>query len=116
VSPRTRGNFSDSSINCSVYSRHHLLLLSVSAVILWWRRLAVGVFGAPIPASRSSFSGALAALIVAFGKFLRMLGISLIFVSLTERFVAKESGCSALAGIECGVSVPRITQPEHKRG
>src|SRR5260370_19237939 len=44
-----------------------LLLLSASAVILWWRRRAVGVLGAPIPTSRPRFSWALAALIVAFG-------------------------------------------------
>jgi uncharacterized iron-regulated membrane protein len=66
-----------------------LLLLSVSAVILWWRRRAVGVLGAPIPTSRPRFSWALAALIVAFGIYLPMLGISLIFVLLAERFVLR---------------------------
>jgi uncharacterized iron-regulated membrane protein len=66
-----------------------LLLLSVSAVVLWWRRRAVGVLGAPIPTSRPRFSWALAALILAFGIYLPMLGISLIFVLLTERFVLR---------------------------
>jgi len=64
-----------------------LLLLSVSAVVLWWQRRAVGVLGAPIPTSRPRFSWALAALIVVFWIYLPMLGISLIFVLLTERFV-----------------------------
>jgi hypothetical protein len=66
-----------------------LLLLSVSAVVLWWRRRAVGVLGAPIPTSRPRFSWALAALILAFGIYLPMLGISLIFVLLTKRFVLR---------------------------
>jgi len=67
-----------------------LLLLSVSAVVLWWRRRAVGVLGAPIPTSRPRFSWALAALILAFGMYLPMLGISLILVLLTERFVLRK--------------------------
>jgi uncharacterized iron-regulated membrane protein len=66
-----------------------LLLLSVSAITLWWRRRAVGVLGAPIPTRRPRFSWALAALIVAFGIYLPMLSKSLIFVLLIERSVLR---------------------------
>jgi uncharacterized iron-regulated membrane protein len=64
-----------------------LILLSVSAVVLWWRRRAVGVLGAPVPASRPRFSFGLLAVIVAFGMYLPMLGGSLLLVLATERFV-----------------------------
>lgn len=66
-----------------------LILLSVSAVVLWWKRRAVGVLGAPMPASRPRFSFGLLAVIAAFGLYLPMLGGSLLLVLATERVVLR---------------------------
>jgi uncharacterized iron-regulated membrane protein len=66
-----------------------LVLISISAVVLWWRRRAVGVLGAPIPIKNPRFSWALATLMIGFGLYLPMLGVSLILVLLIERFVLK---------------------------
>jgi uncharacterized iron-regulated membrane protein len=64
-----------------------LILLSISAVVLWWRRRAVGVLGAPLPLRAPRFAVWVIALLVVFGAYLPMLGLSLILVLLTERFV-----------------------------
>ena len=64
-----------------------LVLLCFSAVVLWWRRRAVGVLGAPVRSKKHRFSWALAALSVAFGLYLPMLGASLVVVLLVERFI-----------------------------
>jgi uncharacterized iron-regulated membrane protein len=66
-----------------------LVTLSASAVVLWWRRRNVGVLGAPVPMRKPRFSFGLAALIVAFGLYLPMLGLSLIAVLLIEKFVLR---------------------------
>ena len=64
-----------------------LVLLSVSAVVLWWRRRAIGVLGAPVQTRKPRFSWGLAVLATAFGLYLPMLGISFIFVLLIEHFI-----------------------------
>ena len=66
-----------------------LILLSLSAIVMWWRRRPDGVLGAPIPLTRPRFSPALAALIIAIGIYLPMMGASLILVLLIERFVLR---------------------------
>jgi uncharacterized iron-regulated membrane protein len=66
-----------------------LILMCVSAVVLWWRRRAVGVLGAPLPTRQPRFSWGLAALVAAFGLYLPMLGLSLIVVLLSEHFVLR---------------------------
>ncbi len=66
-----------------------LVLLSVSAVVLWWRRRAVGVLGAPVQSRSPSFSWGLTAIAVAFGIYLPMLGVSLLAVLLLERVVLR---------------------------
>lgn len=67
-----------------------LSLLSVSAIVLWWRRRAVGTLGAP-PANRKSVNYAygLIGLIVVLGVLLPFLGISLVAVLLVERWVLR---------------------------
>jgi uncharacterized iron-regulated membrane protein len=67
-----------------------LSLLSVSAIVLWWRRRAVGTFGAP-PANRKSatYAFGLIGLIVVLGILLPFLGISLLVVLLVERWVLR---------------------------
>lgn len=67
-----------------------LVLLSVSAVVLWWRRRGVGLLGAPMPVvRRSTFSWSLATVLVLFGLYLPMLGASLVAVLALERFVLR---------------------------
>ena len=66
-----------------------LILLCVSAVVLWWRRRATGVLGAPVALRRSRFSFGLAALVISLGLSLPMMGGSLILVLLVERFALK---------------------------
>jgi uncharacterized iron-regulated membrane protein len=62
----------------------------VSAIVLWWRRRAVGTFGAP-PANRKSatYAFGLIGLIVVLGILLPFLGISLLLVLLVERLVLR---------------------------
>jgi uncharacterized iron-regulated membrane protein len=64
-----------------------LVLLSVSAVVLWWRRRSVGVLGAPIPLGRPRWSFALVAVIVALAAYLPAMAASLALVLLLEKFV-----------------------------
>ncbi len=66
-----------------------LVLLSVSAVVLWWRRRAIGVLGAPLLNRSPNFSWSLAALILGFAVYLPMLGLSLAAVLIVERFLLR---------------------------
>jgi uncharacterized iron-regulated membrane protein len=64
-----------------------LILLSISAVILWWRRRAVGVLGAPVPLGKPRWPVALVAAILALAAYLPAMLVSLIVVLALERFV-----------------------------
>ena len=79
-----------------------LILLCVSSVILWWRR-ARGVLGAPkvIVSRRLSFGFLI--LVVIFGIYLPLFGVSLILVKIIEKgiLVRIPSGCDWL-----GLRVP----------
>lgn len=66
-----------------------LELLVVSSVVLWWRRRPARVLGAPPPLERLAVSRTLVIVIVLMGMYLPMLGISLILVWLTERFLLR---------------------------
>lgn len=66
-----------------------LITLALSAVVLWWRRRATGVLGAPQPNPPRGFSFTLAALVIALGLYLPMMGASLILVLLTERLILR---------------------------
>lgn len=61
-----------------------LLLLCVSAVVLWWRRRHVGVLGAPIPLARPRWSFALVVAVLALAVYLPAMAFSLIAVMLLE--------------------------------
>ena len=67
-----------------------LALLSVSAMVLWWRRRSIGTLGAP-PASRKApiFTFGLIAFIVILGVLLPFFGITLLAVLLVERWVLR---------------------------
>ena len=78
-----------------------LVLLNVSAIILWWRRRSIGLLGAPVPTRKPTFSGALATVLVTFGIYLPMLGASLIFVLLVEKvLLARMPGVQRWLGLQ----------------
>lgn len=64
-----------------------LVLLSVSGVILWWRRREQGVLGAPKPALKPAHSWGLLILIVGLGICLPLFAASLVVVLLCEWLV-----------------------------
>ena len=64
-----------------------LVLLCVSSLVLWWKRRAPGVLGAPGIAMSPRFSVGLLAIIGALGVYLPMFGASLIAVKLIEKGV-----------------------------
>ena len=67
-----------------------LVLLSVSSIVLWWRRRDSGVLGAP-PAgrARAAHAYALLGIIVLLGVLLPFLGITLIAVLLLDQWVLR---------------------------
>jgi uncharacterized iron-regulated membrane protein len=64
-----------------------LILLSVSSVVLWWRRRDRGVLGAPKIAVSPRFSASLLLLVAVLGVYLPLFGASLIAVRLIEKAV-----------------------------
>jgi uncharacterized iron-regulated membrane protein len=66
-----------------------LLTVSSSAVVLWWRRRASGVLGAPIPEGKPRLSAGLLAIVIMLGVLLPLFGISLVIVWLLERLVLR---------------------------
>lgn len=66
-----------------------LITLSVSGVVLWWRRRDKGTLGAPKPLAPSRWSWGLVAIIVALGLYLPLFGASLIGMLLIEQLVLK---------------------------
>jgi len=64
-----------------------LVTLSISAVVLWWRRRSVGVLGAPIPLEKPQWPLLLVAVIVALAIYLPAMAASLILVLLLEKLV-----------------------------
>jgi len=66
-----------------------LLTLSGSAVVLWWRRRADGVLGAPIPDGRPRWSLGLAGVVIILGLLLPEFGASLLLVLLVERLLLR---------------------------
>jgi uncharacterized iron-regulated membrane protein len=66
-----------------------LILMSVSAVVLWWRRRPEGVLGAPVPSRTRPWSIGLIALVIVLGVALPLLGASIIAVALIEQLVLK---------------------------
>lgn len=67
-----------------------LILLSISSVVLWWRRRPAGVLGAPQVLARPAASIGFMALLVALGLFLPLLGASMLAVLLVERVVLRQ--------------------------
>jgi uncharacterized iron-regulated membrane protein len=70
----------------SLFTTVCLVILSVSGLIMWWRRKPEGVLGAPQPSRRVRFSAGLIAILIAFGLYFPFLGGSMIFLYLVERY------------------------------
>jgi len=64
-----------------------LVLLSVSACVLWWRRRHVGVLGAPQPLTAPRWSFAVAAVILALALYLPAMAASLLLILVLEKIV-----------------------------
>ena len=66
-----------------------LITLSVSGLVIWWRRRPEGQLGAPPALPDSRIAMGLGLLIVLFGVLLPVLGISMIAIALIERFALR---------------------------
>jgi uncharacterized iron-regulated membrane protein len=66
-----------------------LILLSVSAIVLWWRRRLPGLLGAPQARATLSFAPTLIVVVAILGILLPFLGISLIATVLVERCILR---------------------------
>jgi uncharacterized iron-regulated membrane protein len=73
----------------SLFTATSLVTLSLTGLIMWWKRRPDYVLGAPAPIRRVRFSAGLVALMIAFGIYFPFLGGSMILVGLTERFVLR---------------------------
>ncbi len=68
-----------------------LVTLCVSAFVMWRKRAPDGTLGAPPPIPDKKIGFGLGGLILTFGIFLPVLGISLIIVALIERLILTRS-------------------------
>jgi uncharacterized iron-regulated membrane protein len=66
-----------------------LIVLSVSSVVLWWRRREPGALGAPRALAPPRISVGLLTLVVLFGIYLPLFGASLVLVLLLEAIVLR---------------------------
>jgi uncharacterized iron-regulated membrane protein len=73
----------------SLFTTIGLVTLSLSGLVMWWRRKPEGVLGAPAQIRRVPFSVGLIVLLVALGLYFPFLGASIILVALTERFLLR---------------------------
>jgi len=73
----------------SLFTVTGLVTLSISGLMMWWRRRPEGVLGAPVAIRLVRFSAGLIALLIALGVYFPFLGASMIFVLLTEKFLLR---------------------------
>jgi uncharacterized iron-regulated membrane protein len=66
-----------------------LVTLSLSGLMMWWRRKPEGVLGAPVSLGQVRFSAGLVALMVLLGVYSPFLGVSMILVAVVERFILR---------------------------
>lgn len=66
-----------------------LLTMSVSSVVLWWKRRPTGRLGAPTPHRDARMAGVLIVIVMVLGVFLPLFGASLLAVLILERLVLR---------------------------
>jgi uncharacterized iron-regulated membrane protein len=71
----------------SVATAMGLVTLCLSATVLWWRRRATGVLGAPVPMTRPRWSFAVTVVIAALALYLPAMAASLIVIVVLERTI-----------------------------
>ena len=64
-----------------------LMTLSISAVVLWWRRRPQGTLGAPPAQAESQYPAILLGVLVLLGVYMPLLGASMLTLCLLERWV-----------------------------
>lgn len=64
-----------------------LITLSVSAIVLWWQRRAIGMLGAPARRQAHTLTWKAAVIMAAFALYLPMLAASIVLVFITEKLV-----------------------------
>lgn len=67
-----------------------LVLLSVSSVIMWWRRRDQGVLGAPRALAAPRLAPGLVLIVVILGVYLPLFGLSLLFVLAVETVILRQ--------------------------
>lgn len=68
-----------------------LSLMSVGAVVLWWRRRPAGALGAPPALAERRAGAGLVAAVVLLGVLLPLFGLSLVMVLLVERLLLRRA-------------------------
>lgn len=77
-----------------------LTLVSVSAIVLWWRRRTVGTLGAPKPLPRAPLAVGVFVVMAVLGILLPLLGASMLMVLLVERLVLRRiAACRGFLGL-----------------
>jgi uncharacterized iron-regulated membrane protein len=66
-----------------------LVLLSLSSVVMWWKRREPGELGAPSPAAKARFSFGLLLIVLFLGIYLPLFGISLVAMLILEKLLLK---------------------------
>jgi len=66
-----------------------LILISISSVVLWWRRRAQGLLGAPDPGAQPRFALGLAAIVLVLAIYLPLFAASLLVVKLIEHLLLR---------------------------
>ncbi|WP_036142553.1 PepSY-associated TM helix domain-containing protein [Luteibacter sp. 9135] len=66
-----------------------LLMLSTSAVVLWWRRRPAGTLGAPPAHAGVRYPALIVAVLVVLGLLLPLLGVTMVLVLLIERWLLR---------------------------
>ena len=76
-----------------------LVALSVSGVVMWWRRRPEGRLGAPAPKGVLRHSWLLVGLTVALAFVVPLFGLSLALIVLVERILVRNAGARAFLGL-----------------
>ncbi|MFI4875082.1 MAG: PepSY-associated TM helix domain-containing protein [Blastopirellula sp. JB062] len=91
----------------AVITTSGLVLLSVSGVVMWWRRRDRGVLGAPSVGAAPRLSIGLLALVLGLAIYLPLFGASLLIVYLVERLFLRR-----IASVRGWLGLRQLQQPE----